>query len=75
MPSIVSSAPRGSDVVPLVKTIVETRDVSMLSLSQMLSLEAKSVRTLSRNRSVFREPKPPVLRPGTRARTSCALSL
>ena len=74
MPASVSSAPRGSLVVPLVNMIMETREVSTPSASQTLACGWRSPRTLSRKRSVLIEPKPPVLRSGQSARTACAFS-
>ena len=76
MPATVSSAPRGSEVVPLVKTIIAVSPSrTRQGRCQMVLKPALIARwpALS-TRSVLRVPKPPVLSPGVSAATSCALS-
>ena len=70
-----SSTARGSDVVPLVKTIVAVRSGSGASRCQTVRRRSPSAFTaVLRKKSVLRDPKLPVESPGKRAATSCAFS-
>ena len=71
MARIVCSAPRGSAVVPLVKTIMEVFCTSTDSRSQIVfNPQAMALRPASRKKSVLRVPKPPVASPGISAATA-----
>ena len=70
-----SSTPRGSDVVPLVKTIMAVLSTSTLLRCQML-LERRPMAASAdlMKKSVLRVPNPPVARGGASAATSWAFS-
>ena len=75
IPRIVSSAPRGSDVVPLVNTMADVRSTSTESHDHIVLRPSSMAFLLAlRKKSVLREPKLPVIRPGILAATSCDLT-
>ena len=74
IPATVSSAPRGTDVVPDVNIIIDVAAGSNLASSFQTLSESRKVRlTLSRNFSVLIDPNAATVRPGTCLATVRAL--